>query len=98
MDNFLQKLKQYDTKNYIFKIEAKGMYFETQDCKPFVNSIEYKEIDYLDMFVQWLQCQPYIAAKEGYWREVTEIWKKTDDRNMILVWSEKLGWLEDEIQ
>lgn len=98
MDNFLQKLKQYDTKDFVFKIEVKGMYFTTQDCKPFINSVEYKEIDYLDMFVQWLKTQPYRAAREGLWQEVTEIWKKTDDRNMVLVWSEKLGWLEDEIQ
>jgi hypothetical protein len=98
MDNFLQKLKQDDVKNYVFKIEVKGLYFETQDCKPFINSVEYKEIDYLDMFVKWLEVQPYRAAKEGLWQEVTEIWKKTDEKNMTLVWLNKLGWLEDEMQ
>lgn len=101
--SFVEAIGQDNIKNYLFKIERCGMWFETQDCKPFISNFEYRKVDYIEQFVQWLKCQPIMAQKQGCWEEVTEIWrfvkrKSLKDRQnghyMVLVWSKKLGWID----
>lgn len=105
--SFVEDLKDKgNIDDYLFKIEMAGVWFETQDVKTF-QSCEYRKVNSLSQFAQWLQLQPLMMKRDGCCQEITEIWriKKHYKRyenplgnyedSMVLVWSKKKGWIEN---
>ena len=95
--SFIDKLKGEDTRNFLVKIETAGLWFTTQDERPFYDA-EYKTPVNPTRLYGWLTFQEECARKNGGWEEITEIWRfdNDDHTHMTLIWSKEKGWLYEE--